>query len=131
MGDIYGGNDRLVMASPQDIAEAVSKEIVKTENIDRVVYVNSDERKCNEVAAVLGAAIGIPDMKWGVLTKEDVLNTLANTHIPEHTAAMLVELGEAIHSGRLREDFDSHIPLSDKVKLEDFAQEFARVFHQH
>jgi hypothetical protein len=38
-------------------------------------------------------------------------------------------MGASIHSGALREDYDLHKPLAmGKVKLADFAKEFAAAF---
>ena len=49
--------------------------------------------------------------------------------MPPHIAAKSVELGASIHSGALREDYDLHKPTEmGKVKLEDFAKEFAAAF---
>jgi len=49
--------------------------------------------------------------------------------MPAYIAALFVELGASIHSGKLREDYDLHKPTSmGKVKLEDFAKEFAAAF---
>lgn len=131
IGDVYGGDDRILMVHPQDIAKAISREIAKTTDIDRVVYVTSDEKTCNEIAILLGTAAGIPDLEWKALPKTAVFTALVNAHVPENAASMLVELGEAVHNGRLREDFDRKSPLSGKIKLEDFAGEFARAFHQN
>ncbi len=47
------------------------------------------------------------------------------------TAATLVELGAATHKGLLREDYDLKKPFEmGKVKLEEFAKEFAITFNQ-
>ena len=43
-------------------------------------------------------------------------------------AGLLVELNVAIRTGLIREDYDLHPPVMGKVKLEDFAREFALAF---
>ncbi|MBE7171502.1 MAG: NAD(P)H-binding protein [Williamsia sp.] len=129
IGAVYGGEDRLTMVSPEDIAAAVAEELQITENTNPVRYVASDDRTCKEVASVLGSAIGMPHLKWLALPKEQVLQSLAASGLPGNIAGNLVELGEAIHSGKLREDYDRHTPLQGKVKLEEWAREFARVFN--
>jgi len=130
IGAVYGGKDKLAMVSPQDIAVAVAEELVKTEAIKAVRYVNSDNRTCEEVAAVIGRAINKPDLQWLVLPKEEVLKTLKSHDMPEEVANKLVELGEAIHSGLLREDYEQHTPPLGQVKLEAYAREFAEIFKQ-
>lgn len=129
IGAVYGGTDRLAMVSPKDIAAAVAQELVRSENIQQIRYVGSDDRTCNEVAAVIGKAIGKPDLKWLALPKEDVRNNLIKNGLPEEYADKLVELSEANHTGKLREDYDLHIPELGKVKLEEYAEEFAEIFN--
>lgn len=131
IGSVYGSEDKLAMVSPKDIATAVSEEITQLNRIRKVRYVTSDDRTCNEIAQVLGEAIGIPDLKWLTLPKEQVMKSLLSNGLSENAAANLIELGEAIHNGRLREDYDLNKPIFGKVRLEDFAKEFAAVYHQN
>jgi len=128
IGSVYGGRDRIAMVSPKDIASAVAEELQKDKNITPIRYVSSDEKTCDEVAEILGNAIGIPDLKWLTLTKEQVLKALRDRDIPDNAARNLVELGEALHSGRLLEDYEKHKPTFGKVKLDEYAVEFARIF---
>ncbi|WP_460684827.1 NmrA family NAD(P)-binding protein [Niabella aquatica] len=128
IGAVYGDNDQVALASPKDIAEAAAEELVKGSNIHGVRYVGSDDRTCNEIATVIGNAIDKPDLKWVTLPKQDVLNNLKKTGLPDEYCEKLIELGDAIHTGKLREDYDLHQPQPGKVKLEEFAEEFARAF---
>ena len=129
IGAVYGGEDRLTMVSPEDIAVAIAEELQITNNVSEFRYVASDDRTCNEVAFVLSKAIGITNLKWLVLPKEQVLQNLLSAGIPQNAANNLVELGEAIHTGKLREDYDLHTPVLGKVKLEDYTAEFAQIFN--
>lgn len=128
MGANYGGDDRLVLVSPVDIAAAVADELTTSVTHRHVRYVASDERTCNEVAQVLGRAIGKPDLTWAVISSEQMQTGLEANGVPMSAAAALVELGSATHSGALREDYERHKPVLGTVKLEDFAQEFATGF---
>lgn len=129
IGAVYGGEDKLTMVSPKDIAAALAEELVITAASKPVRYVASDDRTCNEVASVLGKAIGKPDMKWLILPGEDVLKALVHHGMPEGSAHKLIELGEAIHNGKLREDYDRQKPALGSVRLEEYAPEFARAFN--
>ncbi len=129
IGANYGGEDKLAMVSPIDIAAAISDEIVTPLSGKKVRYVASDDRTCTEVASVLGKAIGKPDLKWNILANEQMQGGLEANGVPAHIAANLVELGAATHSGALREDYERHKPVMGKVKLEDFAKEFAAVYN--
>lgn len=130
IGSVYGGEDSFPLVAPADIAAAVAEEILATGVHNPVRYVASDERTCNEIADVLGKAIGIPDLKWLTLEKEQVLHPLLQNGMPENAARNFVELGLAIHNGLLQEDFKTNKPVLGKVKLEDYATEFAAHFQQ-
>jgi uncharacterized protein YbjT (DUF2867 family) len=127
----YGGDDEIVMVAPSDIAAAAAEELETPATGRTVRYVASDERKANEIAHILGAAIGKPDLKWITFTDEQAQVAMEEKGMPPHLAANFVELGASIHSGALREDYDRHKPTTmGKVKLEDFAKEFAAAFQK-
>lgn len=127
----FGDDDKLAMASPVDIAAAIAEEIVKPVSENRVRYVVSDDKTCNEVAAILGEAIGKPDLQWKTFTNEQVQTAMEARGMSAATAAVMVELGDATHKGLLREDYDLNKPIEmGKVKLEEFAKEFAIAFNQ-
>ncbi|MCH5684591.1 hypothetical protein LWM68_10130 [Niabella sp. W65] len=89
----------------------------------------SDDLTCNEAATILGNAIGKPDLEWKTLPKEVVFDTLVARGMTEESAGKYVELGMAIHTGKLREDYDQHSPVLGKVRLEAYAAEVARAFN--
>ena len=130
MGANYGGEDKMVLVSPVDIAAAVADELTTAQTDRPVRYVASDERTCSEVARVLGGAIGKPDLTWAVISSDQMQQGLEANGVPAPTASALVELGAATHSGILREDYDHYKPVLGQVKLEDFAPEFAAGFTQ-
>jgi uncharacterized protein YbjT (DUF2867 family) len=126
----YGGEDLVSWVSPIDIAAAIAKEIETPLTGRKVLYVASEELTCNEVASILGAAIGKPDLKWIVITDEQLQSGLEAFGVPKQTAAGLVELNASMHSGALFEDYFRHQPVLGKVKLKEFAKEFAAAFNQ-
>jgi uncharacterized protein YbjT (DUF2867 family) len=122
----YGGEDRIVLVSPIDIAGAVADEIETPLTGKNVRYVSSDELTCNEAAHALGEAIGKPDLKWKTLTDGEMQKILELTGMSQNRAAIFVELQEAIHKGILAEDYYlNRPPVLGKVKIKDFAKEFA------
>ena len=124
----YGDNDKLLLVSPLDIARAIADEITSPSPGIRIRYVVSDDRTCNEVAEALGKSIGLPDLTWKVFTDEQTFNGMTANGVPKHMAENLTELGTAIHSGILREDYDKHQTVTGKVKIDDFAKEFAQAY---
>lgn len=129
IGANYGGGDRIVMVDPRDIAAAAAEEIETPAAGQKVRYVASDERTASEIARILGLAIGKPDLQWVTFTSEQMQGGLEENGMPAHIAANFVEMGASIHSGALMQDYDLQKPIAaGKVKLEDFAKEFAAAF---
>lgn len=127
----YGGDDVMVMVDPKDIAAAAAEELQTPATGKNVRYVASDERTCNETARVLGAAVGKPDLRWETLTDEQMRDNMRQHGAQPHVIDNIVELNAAIHSGIMREGYERHKPTKmGKVKIEDFAKEFAAVFNR-
>ncbi|MFD2873225.1 NAD(P)H-binding protein [Mucilaginibacter ximonensis] len=125
-----GGEDRIIFVSPKDIAEAVAEELLLRPEQNTIRYVGSEELTCNEAARIIGTAVGKPWLKWVLLTDKAMLQGLKMAKVPEKLAETLVEMQAAMHSGKPLENFHRNNPKMGKVKLADFAQEFARVYHQ-
>lgn len=125
----YGTDDKIPWVSPIDIATAIAEEIVMPLVGRKVRYVASEELTGNETASILGAAIGKPDLKWVFITNEQTLSGLEATGMNKQIAAGLVEMYASLQSGLLSEDYHSNRPaVMGKVKLTDFAKEFAAAF---
>jgi uncharacterized protein YbjT (DUF2867 family) len=127
----YGGDDVIIMVAPKDIAAAAAQELQTPATGNNVRYVASDERTADEVARVLGVALGKPDLKWELLTDEQMRDNMQQHGASPHMVAGLVELNAAIHSGIMREGYLHNKPARmGEVKLEDFAREFAAAFEK-
>ncbi len=131
IGSNYGGTDKLIMVDPTDIATVAAEELITAATGQNVRYVVSDDQTAAEAAQVLGAAIGMPDLQWVTFTDEQTQGALEGRGMPTQTAVNFVQLGGAIHSGKLREDYDRQKPVAmGKVKLTDFAHEFRAAYNQ-
>lgn len=127
----YGGDDVLQMVAPKDIAAAIADETAMPKNGHSVRYVCSDERTCNEVASVLGAAIGKPDLKWNLISDEQMQAGMEGAGLPKVAAAQLTEMYAGLHNGKMADDYLKNPPAEmGKTKLEEFAKEFAAAFNQ-
>ena len=125
----YGADEDLVWVSPTDIAAAVAEELATPFAGRKVRYVASDELTGHETASILGAAIGKPDLKWILISNEQRLSSLEAAGVNPRIAAGLVEMFASQHSGLLMEDYYRNKPtVMGKVKLTDFAKEFAAAF---
>jgi uncharacterized protein YbjT (DUF2867 family) len=126
----YGGDDRIVFVSPKDIAAAVAEELLLLPAGKTIRYVGSEEMTCNEAAKIIGSAIGKPWLKWVLLSDKEMLQGLKMAKLPEKLAETLVEMQAAMHSGKTLENFHRNHPKMGKVKLADFAKEFAEAYHK-
>ncbi|GAB4006610.1 NmrA family NAD(P)-binding protein [Spirosoma migulaei] len=129
MGTNFGGDDKLVMVSPLDIAAAATEELTEVFPQNKVRYIASDERTCSEVAKLIGEAIGKPNLQWVTFTDEQVRNSMLEQGRPPVITDLLVELGAAIHTGLLRADYEKHKPALGEVKLPEFITEFAAAYN--
>lgn len=126
----YGGDDRIVFVSPKDIADAVAEELLLLPGKKTIRYIGSEEMTCNEAARIIGTAVGKPWLKWVLLSDKEMLQGLKMAKLPEKLAETLVEMQAAMHGGKPLENFHQNKPKMGKVKLADFANEFAAVYHQ-
>lgn len=131
IGTNFGGDDKLVMVSPLDIAAAAAEELTAGNPQSKVRYIASDEYSCNEVAKLIGEAIGKPALQWLTFTDEQVKNIMLKHGRPPVITDLLVELGASIHTGLLRSDYERHKPTLGKVKLTEFIKEFAAAYYNN
>jgi uncharacterized protein YbjT (DUF2867 family) len=126
----YGADEMLIWVSPIDIASTIAEEIVNPLTGRKIQYIASDELTGNETAKILGKAIGKPDLKWVLVSDEQRKISLEAAGLNPRIAAGLVEMFASQHSGLLTEDYYRHKPaFMGKVKLTDFAKEFAAAFN--
>lgn len=127
----YGADSLIPWVSPVDIAAAVAEELTAPFNGRKFRYVASETLSGNETAAILGQAIGKPDLKWTLISDKETLEGLVSIGMNPKIAAGLVEMYAALYSGLLSEDYYRNTPkVMGKIKLVDFAAEFATAFKQ-
>lgn len=126
----YGGDQIEPWVSPHDIASAIAEEMEKPFVGRSVRYIASEELSPNCVAQILGAAIGNPNLKWKVITGEEILKGMLTVGINEWIANGFVEMQVSQRDGSLYEDYRQNKPVLGDVRLVDFATEFAIVYNQ-
>ncbi len=126
----YGGNDKEPWVSPLDIAAIIAEEMGKPFGGREVRYIASDEVSPNELASILGEAIGKPDLKWLAIPDEQMLNGMLGVGMNPQIAKGMVEMNASRRDGVLYEDYYKHKPVLGKVKLKEFAKEFAVVYNK-
>ncbi|MDO6429395.1 NAD(P)H-binding protein [Flavitalea sp. BT771] len=126
----YGGDDREPWVSPLDIAAVIAETIQQPFEGRTIRYIASDEVSPNEVAHILGEAIGRPDLKWVVIPDEQSLEGLLAAGMNPQVAKGFVEMNASRRGGVLYEDYYRHPPTLGRIKLKDFAKEFATMYNK-
>ncbi|WP_130734040.1 NAD(P)H-binding protein [Flavobacterium sp. J27] len=125
----YGGDAKEPWVSPLDIANAIVEEIETPFNARTFRYIASDEVSPNEIARILGNAIN-NELKWLVIPAEQLLEEVIASGMNDWVAKGFVEMQAAQESGILYKDFYKNKPVLGKIKLTDFAQDFAQMYNQ-
>ncbi len=128
MGGNFGGSEKLFLVHPRDIAAAAIEELL---NVDFTGtshrYVISDECTGQEIATMIGSAIG-KNLKWVVFTDEQQKAGLLQAGLSETHAAGYAEMGHAMSNGSMQGDARAHKLVFSATKLQDFASEFAQAY---
>jgi uncharacterized protein YbjT (DUF2867 family) len=131
-GNFGGPGFILIMSTPSDIADKAAEELLQLQFTGHTVrYIGSDERSTDEIAAVLGQAVGKPGLRWVVFSEEQALQGMIQAGLPEEIARNYVEMGVGLRTGLMFEDYWKHRPDSlEKTKLEDFGHVFTAAYNQ-
>jgi uncharacterized protein YbjT (DUF2867 family) len=124
----YGGDEKEPWVSPLDIAAVIAEEMEKPFEGRTIRYIASDEVSPNEVASILGEAIGKPDLKWIAIPDEQLLIGLKSVGMNPKIAEGFVEMNASRRGGVLYEDYNLHRPVLGNVKVKDFAKDFAAAY---
>ena len=129
LGANYPANARMILVHPKDIADAAFEEITQPFTGNSIRYVASDDKTAGEVTAILGTAIGKPELPWVEFTDEQSIAGMQQGGLSEDVSKNLTEMGTAVRSGIVFEDYDKHKPVLGERKFEAFAMDFAEKFN--
>jgi len=128
-GNNFGPDRKIILVHPRDIAAVAAEQLLKLDfKGGSVRYIAGDERTSREIASVLGAAIGKPQLPYVLFSDEDNLKGMTGAGLSREVAENYTEMGAAIRSGIMFADYEKHRPALSPTKLEDFAREFAAAF---
>jgi uncharacterized protein YbjT (DUF2867 family) len=116
-------------ASPFDIADAAAEELTKSSTERKVRYIISDEVTSNKLVKVLGDAIG-KEIQWMTVPHEALEQSYKSFGMSPQAADGFAKLNESKNSGTLYADLVKHKDevTCGKVKIEDFAKDFAHAY---
>jgi uncharacterized protein YbjT (DUF2867 family) len=134
IGGNFGGADfKMLLTDPSDIAEVAFEELANLNFTGHSFrYIGSDERSTEDIAKILGNAVGKPQLPWVSFTDEQAYGGMLQAGLPENVAKNYAEMGHAMQDGSMFEDYWKHHPEKlGKTKLEDFAKTFAAVYNSN
>jgi uncharacterized protein YbjT (DUF2867 family) len=133
LGGNYGGpQTRMVIVEPEDIAAVAAEELTSLKFTGHSIrYIASDERTTGEITSVLASAIGRQDLPWVEFSDDQSFQGMKQAGLSDEIAKNYVEMGRAIRTGELLEDYwKNHPSALEKTKLEEFAKQFASAYER-
>jgi hypothetical protein len=89
----------------------------------------SDEVSTDDIAAAIGKAVGKPDLQWIQFPNDQAFAGMQQAGLNEELSRNYIEMGDALNTGLMTQDYWYHRQPLGKVKLEDFAKTFAAVYN--
>jgi uncharacterized protein YbjT (DUF2867 family) len=118
-----------IVVDTDDIALAAADALTKLEfKGHSYEYVVSDESGTDEIASVIGKAIGKPDLTWVKFPPADLKQVLRSFGFAEGAANEYVEMFTTLETGLLFEDYVRVKPTLYPTKIDDFAKKFAAAY---
>jgi len=132
IGNNFDAATSMVLSHPHDIAAAAAEALDTLSFTGKTVrYIASDEKNGAEIAGILGAAIGKPELQWIGFSDEDMLQGMLQNGFTEQMARVyVIEIGLALREGTLFDDYRKHAATTfGERRLTDFAKEFAFAYN--
>jgi len=129
MGANFPASNRIPLVHPEDIASAAAEELQKNQEGKNIRYIISDVKTPSEIVKTFGVAIGKPELPWVEFTDEQYFGGMTQAGVPEEMAGLYTEMGTGLRNETIAADFlNNDKTVQGKIKLEDFANEFASKF---
>jgi uncharacterized protein YbjT (DUF2867 family) len=124
--------NKFPLTDTSDIAAVAAEELLKLDfKGHQVRYIVSDEVSTDSIASELGKAVGKPALPWVKFPDDQAKAGMLQASLTEDLSDNYIEMGHAIDSGIMFEDYWSHKQALGKVKLGDFAKVFAAVYNSN
>jgi uncharacterized protein YbjT (DUF2867 family) len=131
MGSNQPASHPLVLTHTSDIATVAAAALLSLSFTDKTVrYIASDEKTWAEITTALGNAVGISNLPWIAFTDEQSLEGMLKAGLSNTIAQGYTAMGKALRTGEMEADYwKNRTGELGKVKLNDFAREFAALYH--
>ena len=130
LADALAPDQAVPMVATRDIA-AVAADALLARDWQGIVVrelCGPRDMTSREIARILGARLGLPDLQYVQVPYDEMTQTLVEAGMAPDAAALIVEMARGMNEGRVR----SMQPRDERTTLptsfEDFAQELAEAF---
>lgn len=124
---------KLILAHTSDIADVAAERLLTLNFTGKSVqYIASDDTNTwQDIAKALTEAVGKPGVPYVESTDEQSRAGMLQAGVPATNAEGYVAMGQAMRSGEMQADYWKHRNEAyiGKVKLADFAKEFAAAYN--
>lgn len=107
IGDNTAPESRMLLTHPSDIADVAADALQNPVSGITYRFIISEEITNNQIASVIGNAIGKPDLAWVRIPAQDYKEALIGSGFSESVAQAFVEMGDAFREGRSWEEVDT------------------------
>jgi uncharacterized protein YbjT (DUF2867 family) len=131
VGSAQPADFKLVLADPGDIADAAANSLQNPPAGNFTIeYIASDDTATwADVTKALGAAIGKPELPYVQFTDEQSQGGMQQAGFSPTVVEGYLAMGKAMREGRMLADYwNTPVKTIGKVKLADFAKQFAAVY---
>ncbi len=119
-----------MLVDTSDIAAVVAEKLLDLSFTDNTIqYIASDELSTNEIAEILGEAIGKSGTPWVTFTDEQAFDGMLGAGLDVEIAKDHTTMGSAIRNGLIQADYWQNKPTLGKAKLTDFTRAFAAAYN--
>jgi len=126
-GDALLKDLKIPLTHTRDIAEVAAKRLLELnfEGFSREFIGGAQDYTMEEVASILGEAIGLPELQYVQYPAEDAKKGMIGAGVPPQIAEGYIQLFDGLNSGSYLADFVRTADNTTKTTLQDFAVEFA------
>lgn len=130
LADAVAPDTVLPMIATRDVAAAAASALVKRDFKGFVVRELLGQRDLThaEVARVIGAAIGKPDLAYVQVPYEDMVGALVGAGLSPNVSRVYVEMSRAFNEGKVRSLEGRSAANTTPTSIEEFARELAAAF---
>jgi uncharacterized protein YbjT (DUF2867 family) len=131
MGSPVKGDLSFPAVATQDIAKVASDRLLNLdfEGNSNQYVAGSRNVTYNEVASILGAAIGKPDLQYVEFPAEAFKAAVSPAYMSDNVADRMNEFISALNDGKILEEFKRDETNTTATSIEDFAHVFAHVYN--